>query len=102
MAPTHANGVHEDDSWKAEYIENLKKKLTQDISSLTINRKNSVNANRNTPHTTHDRIDKGRRFTRAINSGLKKDTNKFIHPAPRLAHLASAEDNPIFSKMETE
>jgi hypothetical protein len=31
MAPTHANGVHEDDSWKAEYNENLKKKLTQDI-----------------------------------------------------------------------
>lgn len=50
----------------------------------------------------HESNDNGRRFTFSISIGLKKLTNKFTHPAPKLAHLASTLLNPIDSKILTE
>lgn len=72
------------------------------ITKLTAKFTTNVKIIKNNAQKLHENSDNGRRFTLAINVGLKNATKRLIAPAPRFAHFASGLDIPIDSNMETE
>lgn len=61
-----------------------------------------VNVRRKNELMRHDSKASGRRLIFDIKTGLKQETRRFIHPAPKFAHLAFVELSPADSNIRTE
>lgn len=70
--------------------------------TLSINSTIKVNNRRNNELIRHDSKANGRLLIFDINTGLKHETRRFIHPAPKFAHLAFDDDSPADSNIRTE